>query len=81
MRPPAGLPVRSCSTGMSAGFFPSNTGHARAAIRRPAGSGSSAIRTSVRAASKPNSGLTGLARRADRHHPVALHLRPVRRQP
>ena len=69
--PPAGLPDRSCSTGMSAGLRPSKAGHAWAAIRRPAGSGSSAIRTSVRAASKPNSGVAvGLAGRPGRHRLV-----------
>jgi hypothetical protein len=39
---------------MSAGLRPSKAGHAFAAIRAPAGSGSSAMRTSVRGASKPN---------------------------
>ena len=53
---PVGRPERSCSTGTSAGLRPAKTGHAPAAIRRPAGSGSSASRTSVRGASKPNCG-------------------------
>ena len=54
--PPVGRPDRSRPTRRSAGAVPSKTGHARAAIRRPAGSGSSANRTSTRAASKPNCG-------------------------
>ena len=53
---PIGRPESVCSTGSLVGSWPSNTGHALAAIRRPAGFGSSAIRTSVRTASKLNSG-------------------------
>ena len=79
--PPAGLPDRSCSTGMSAGLRPSKTGHALAAIRRPGRVGVLGHpHERARGVEAEQRRPVGLAGRADRHRLAALDLRPVRRQ-